>query len=78
VTIAREKSMIRPNIVSRSKIIVEQHFSQTEQRLKVLAKTLQAARERNGVSRLSGSNEGSDAAGWRGVGNEGFMQVEDA
>jgi hypothetical protein len=32
--------MIRPNIVSRSKFIVEQHFSLTEQRLKVLAKTL--------------------------------------
>jgi hypothetical protein len=32
--------MIRPNIVSRSKTIVEQHFSLTEQRLKVLAKTL--------------------------------------
>jgi hypothetical protein len=32
--------MIRPNIVSRSKIIVEQHFSLTEQRLKVPAKTL--------------------------------------
>jgi hypothetical protein len=32
--------MIRPNIVSRSKIIVKQHFSLTEQRLKVLAKTL--------------------------------------
>jgi hypothetical protein len=31
--------MIRPNIVSRSKIMVEQHFSLTEQQLKVLAKT---------------------------------------
>jgi hypothetical protein len=36
--------MIRPNIASRSKIIVEQHFSLTEQRLKVLAKTLTRAR----------------------------------
>jgi hypothetical protein len=36
----RDKSLIKPNIVSRSKIMVKQHFSLIEQRLKVLAKTL--------------------------------------
>jgi hypothetical protein len=39
----RDKSIIRPNTVSRSKILVEQHLSLTEQRLKVLAKTLLSA-----------------------------------
>jgi hypothetical protein len=42
----RDKSMIRPNIVSRSKIIVKLHFSLTEQRLKVLAKNLLPISER--------------------------------
>jgi hypothetical protein len=50
----RDKSIIRPIIVSRVKAMVEQHFSLTEQRLKVLAKTLVAGRFNGGQDKDGG------------------------